>query len=123
MRGLVEADGTVSVTLLGASFHDQSLFADALAELLGPVHNPRYLLTRSGRVLWRRRVDFHAVPRVLGVNRERAAALQDAWRRRLGPTELIYTRNGDGRRQLLRARMRAFSAGFATRTERSDRWH
>ena len=86
------------MTLDGASFRDQSLFADALSELLGPLANPRYLLTRRGRTLWRRRVDFHAVPRLLGTNKELAAALH-------------------------KARMRALSAAFATRAERSDRWH
>jgi superfamily II DNA or RNA helicase/UPF0716 family protein affecting phage T7 exclusion len=123
VRSTATESGEVVVTLHGASFRDQSLFANALAELLGPIANPRYLLIRRGRFLWRRRVDYHAVPRLLGVKKELAAALHTAWRRRVGPVTLLYTRNADGRRDLLKARLRAFSAAFATRAERSDRWH
>jgi superfamily II DNA or RNA helicase len=123
VRSSMLASGAVTVALHGATFRDQSLFADALAELLGPVANPRYLLTRRGRFLRRRRVDYNAVPRVLGTNKELATALHRAWKRRVGPARLIYTRNTDGRRELLEARLRAFSTARSPRAERSDRWH
>jgi hypothetical protein len=117
------APGEYAVTFAGASFRDSSLFAGALEEVLGPIENPRYLLTRPGSGAWsRRRVDYHAVPELLGARKETAALLHEAWRRRLGAGDLVYTRTAEGRRVLLRARIRAFSSAFAPSTRRLDRW-
>ena len=115
-------DGGVSVTLAGADFREQSLFAGSLAEVLGPIGDPRYLLTRRGRILRGRRLDYHSVPRLLGAKKELAHLLLAAWRRRLGRAELIYTRNPEGRKALFSASMRAFSSAFVPRAERADRW-
>ena len=115
-------DGRFSIALVDAPFYEQELFADALAELLGPIANPRYLLVRERSGSVGRRKDYHAVPQVLASNRERAQLLFNAWNRRVGPAELVYTRTQEGRGFLLKARRRAFSAAFADRTERRDRW-
>lgn len=117
-----QTDGGVHVSLAGGTFYDQSLFADAIGEILGPVANPRYLITRPVNGLFGERVDYHAVPSVLGIKRERAEALQAAWLRRVGPGELIYTRRAGGRAALLAARGRAFSNQFEDPAERLDRW-
>ena len=69
------------------------------------------------------RVDYHAVPHVLGLKRERADAFHEAWIRHVGVGELIYTRREGGRAQLLAARGRAFSNQFVDPAERLDRWH
>ena len=115
-------DGSVTVSLSGGSFQERSAFADAMAELIGPVENPRYLITRTGSGSGRGRMDFHAVPALLGVNKERAEALLTAWRRHVGPGELIFTRREGGRRLLLEARGRAFSNALAEHAERFDQW-
>ncbi len=123
-RVLVErqSDGSVTAALAGADFYEQALFADSLAEILGPVENPRYLLTRSKR-LWRwLRSDFHAVPQALGSDKKRAEILFQAWKKRVGPAALVYTRSIEGRRFLLRARARAFSTAMAPLPERLDKW-
>ncbi len=114
--------GVFAVSLRGATFRESAIYADCLAELLGPIANPRYLLTRPGRGWFRRRRDYHAVPGILAVRKERAAALHKTWRRRLGGGALIYTRTESGRRALLRARARAFSTRFTNPLERFDRW-
>ena len=41
-------DGSVSLTLTGADFREQSIFAGAMAEVLGAIGDPRYLVTRRG---------------------------------------------------------------------------
>ncbi len=123
-RVLVErqSDGSVTAALAGADFYEQALFADSLEEILGLVENPRYLLTRSKR-LWRwSKSDFHAVPQVLGADKKKAEALYRAWKKRVGPASLIYTRSADGRSFLLRARARAYSTAMAPPGERLDRW-
>lgn len=116
------AMGGVHVSLRGGTFHEQSLFADAMGEILGPVHNPRYLLTRPVSGLLGRRVDWHAVPRILGAKKEHAQALHAAWRRRVAPGDLVYTRREGGRAALLAARGRALANRLADPGERVDRW-
>jgi hypothetical protein len=114
-------DGSFVISLTGAEFYEQALFADCLNEALGPIENPRYLITRRSLTRSIGREDCHAVPERFGLNKERAELFHRAWRRRLGPSELIYTRSADSRRTLLRARARSF-AGAAAASERVDRW-
>ena len=117
------AGGGVTVALQGGTFYEQSLFADAMGEVLGPVENPRYIITREDEAGQGGRADFHAVPACLGVNKERAEALLDAWQRHVSPAELIFTRRAGGRELLLAARARAFSAVFEDEgLRRLDRW-
>ena len=115
-------DGTFTASLAGESFRESALYADCLAELLGPIENPRYLITRPGSGWFSRRADYHAVPHILGVRKESAEVLHKIWRRYMGGGKLFYTRNARGRRKLLRARIRALSSMFANRTERLDQW-
>jgi hypothetical protein len=99
------------------------LFADALAEVLGPIDNPRYLVVREGRLFGMQRDDYHAVPLRFAVKKELAQVFYAAWSKYVGPTELIYTRSQQGRRLLVKARMKAFSSNFAQLVKRQDRWH
>jgi hypothetical protein len=112
-------DGSFFVALQGATFREQSVFADSVNEVIGPIANPRYLITRGDG----RRADIHAVPFPLARWKETAEVFHRHWVRRLGPAELVFTRTADGRRLLLRARARAFSAGFVEPARRLDRWH
>ena len=116
------ADGGVHVSLEGGNFHDQSTFADAVGEVLGPVGNPRYLITRPVRLLGRTRIDFHAVPTVLGAKRGSANTFLDSWLKYVGVGELVYTRRDGGRAALLAARGRTFANQFEDPVERIDRW-
>ncbi len=116
------APGCFSLSMSGGSYYEASLFTDSVSEVLDPIENPRYVVTRRGSGWWSRRRDFHAVPSRLASNRESAAAFVRAWRKRLGPAGLIYTRNEEGRRALLRARARALSTEFMSRSQRCDRW-
>ena len=115
-------DGSVTISLGNGNFYEQSLFADALDEILAPIENPRYLLTRQKqRWRWQLR-DYHAVPTVLGSKKEYAEAFYHAWQRRVGEGELIYARGSEGRALLLQARARAFSTAMTDRVKRLDRW-
>ena len=116
--------GRHSIALVGASYYESTLFADALEELLGPVENPRYLITRRG-IDWLGlgKRDYHAVPHVLALDKEKAQLFHRHWQRRLGSAELIFTRSEDGRRALLRARVAAFSNAMQNHARRLDRWH
>jgi hypothetical protein len=116
-------DGSYYAALNGGTFYESSLFADALAEVLGPIDNPRYLVVREGRLFGMQRDDYHAVPLRFAVKKELAQVFYAAWSKYVGPTELIYTRSQQGRRLLVKARMKAFSSNFAQLVKRQDRWH
>jgi hypothetical protein len=113
-----EVGGLWSIHLTGATFFEQSLFADCLNEILGPIENPRYLISRRRG----RKFDYHAVPAPLATHKEKALAFARIWNRRVARGELIYTRNGEGRRLLLKARARAFSSEFVHEAQRLDQW-
>ncbi len=115
--------GSVFCHVKGGTSREQSLYLEALRELLGPIQSPRYLLlrkTKLGKSIVRR--DYHSVPSVLAMNRRFAERFADNWKKHVGDMQLIYTRNREGRIALLRARNYSLSAGFRPRTERISRW-
>ena len=114
--------GRCEVIIEGASRAEEAIFLEALSDVLGPVQNPRYLLVRQSWLLGRGRVDYHAVPTRLGARKDTAEAFQKAWSRRVGPSELVYTRTGAGRRALLRARVQSFAAASQRFFERRSVW-
>jgi hypothetical protein len=114
--------GFVSCTLKGGTTYEKSIFLDSMQEILGPIGNPRYIMVRKtplGRLI---RKDYHVVPQLLGKNKELAEYFKNMWAKYVGPTELIFTRNVEGRKLLLKARGHAMSANFQRRTERVRTW-
>ena len=116
------ADGSFDISLHGASFYQQSLFADCLDEILTEINNPRYLISRSKAGMFGTRFNYHAVPALFASNKQKAQVFYQAWKRYMGDAELIYTRANNGRIVLLRARARAFSNAIKKRAERLDSW-
>ncbi len=114
--------GEYFIMLAGGTFREQSLFADCMGEVLGEIGNPRYLITREGKKLGTKRRDYHAVPQILGINKERAESLLTSWHHWVGPADLLYTRVPEGRALLLKARAAAFSTIMERRSERRDQW-
>jgi len=114
--------GLVSCSLTGAETYERCLFLDAMQEILGPIENPRYLMVRKTPLLRWIRKDYHVVPQALGRNKEFAEYFRKMWAKYVGPTELVYTRNVNGRRILLKARGQAMSATFQRRSERTRAW-
>jgi hypothetical protein len=115
-------DGRKDVILTGVSRAAERQVMQAVAEILGPVQNPRYLLVRRSWLSGRRRVDYHAVPAMLGARKEAAERFAAVWAARIGGSDLVFTRSADGRQVLLRARAASFAAGFQRRVERRSVW-
>jgi hypothetical protein len=113
-----EHDGEWQIYLAGATYYEQCVFSDALNEILSPIENPRYLITRRRGL----KKDYHAVPTVLGINKDRATVFHRRWNRRVAKGNLVYTRNPQGRAFLLKARARAFSSRFLRETKRLSQW-
>ncbi|WP_010272558.1 DEAD/DEAH box helicase family protein [Paenibacillus senegalensis] len=114
--------GYVFCWLEDATTYEQTLFLDSLQELLGPIENPRYLLSRKSKLGPLRRQDYHAVPQWIGRNRDHATVFAEQWSKRVGKVELVYARNLEGRRILLNARMKSLSAAFVPKAERLSAW-
>jgi superfamily II DNA or RNA helicase len=77
-------DGRKDIILTGVSRATERKVMQAIAEVLGPVQNPRYLLIRTSRFGWRRRVDYHAVPSALGASKQAAERFAALWSKRGG---------------------------------------
>lgn len=100
------------VYLKGGTEREKDVFAQCICEFFGIVDNQRYLLRAKGRVP--RLCRYYCVPELFGRRKEDALLLVDSLRKYIGPYELIYTRNPQGRKVLLEARVHA----FANRNER-----
>jgi len=117
------AGGYVRLFLTGATEADTRIFADAVAEALGPLDEPRYIVPRKAdfiddtwvsRLLpevlakyFRRRrrelVMWHAVPTPLARNRDLAAVYARYWNLHVSPGPLLFVQRGSGREVLQRA--------------------
>ena len=117
-----EDGGFVSCSLKGGTTRERSIFLEALAELLGPIENPRYVLVRKAPLGWLTRKDYHSIPKTVGKNKETAEYLKKMWGVHVGPAELVYTRTPEGRRFLLKARAHSMARGFQRRAERLRSW-
>ncbi|HEY0650335.1 DEAD/DEAH box helicase family protein [Phenylobacterium sp.] len=115
-------DGRKDIVLHGVSRSTERQVMQAVAEVLGPVQNPRYLLARRSRLGWRTRTDYHAVPAALGAKKEWAERFSRLWNTRVGSSDLVYARTPEGRRVLLRARAKSLAAGFQRSVDRRSAW-
>ncbi|MDR1189251.1 MAG: DEAD/DEAH box helicase family protein [Bifidobacteriaceae bacterium] len=113
--------GEVSWALMGATLRDKTTFAAAIAEVMSPVDNPRYLvIQRRPLGLGLRPAASFAAPAAVS-NAQTAKVFREELRHRLGRYDLVYTRNAAGRRWLLRCRRRSYlnrDARFAQRMQR-----
>lgn len=115
-------DGRKDVILTGVSRAAERQVMQAIAEILGPVQNPRYLLVRRSWLGPRRRVDYHAVPAALGTRKEFAERFTELWLDRIGCSDLVFTRTAESRLLVLQARASSFAAGFQRNVDHRSVW-
>lgn len=123
VRVIEQPDNSYEVLLDYASPEDATTFITAFRQVFAPVVDQRYLILRDDSRLpsplltpvWaalRRRLRgvagyepaSHPVPDLLAARKERAEMYARYWKRYVGGSQLIYTRNETGRRILLQAR-------------------
>ncbi|MGP4041799.1 DEAD/DEAH box helicase family protein [Gracilibacillus sp. D59] len=115
-------DGSVYCYLEQGSTFEQKLVLSSIQELVDPIENPRYILHRkSGKKFWVRH-DYHAIPQEIGRRKEYVELFLEKWNKKVGKAEMIYTRTPEGRKALLRARIRAMSNTFISKSERKSIW-
>jgi superfamily II DNA or RNA helicase len=119
----VDSFGAVYCHLEGGTTFDKSNFINALQEIIAPVDNPRYVIVRRSRLmLFIKQKDYHSVPEILGRNKDIAAYFKNQWERLVGTCELIFTRTIDGRKLLLKSRIKSLSAQLDDNVEHVNKW-
>lgn len=101
-------DFTVSCYLEGGTTYEKNIFTDCISGLLSPIDNPRYLLHQKNNWLRLKKIDYYAVPELFGSKKETAEIFAKTLNKVVGNCELVFTRNLEGRRVLLKARARSF---------------
>jgi hypothetical protein len=94
----------VALHLRNASIHDQNIFNTAMAEMLSPIENPRYILiskTKFNRYNYK--LSF-ACPSIIGKKKEYVEVLAERLKATIGNFEPVYTHREDGRRLILKCR-------------------
>lgn len=119
-----DVSGSVFCHLEGATTFEKSTFINALHEVVSPIDNPRYVIVRKSRLIGLfKQKDYHAVPEVLGRNKNQAEYFTGQWNRLVGACELIFTRTIDGRKMLLKSRVESLSAQWDEEPiERVNKW-
>lgn len=98
--------GDVVCSLVGANNYENTLFTKALTEVLDPVDSPRYLIIKTS--LFRKRFkteNFYPVPELFGNKKKNALVFKKYWTKFLGRNKLVFTRQVEGRKLLLKARL------------------
>jgi hypothetical protein len=118
------AGGYVRLFLAQAREADSALFTQALAEVLGPLRRPRYVIPRMADIehpTWlsrwlprvigqyfarriRQVVMWHAVPTALSSSKSAAVLFEHRWNQYVSPGQAVYAHRGIGREMLETAR-------------------
>jgi len=93
-----------STKLHGATIYENNLFIRCVQEVYQRVDNPRYVLVVKTIF----RSSYFNVPTLFGNNKKNAELFYSHWKKHVGKSKLIYTRNTDGRKALLNARKGSF---------------
>jgi superfamily II DNA or RNA helicase len=123
VEATVDDFGAVYCHLRGGTTFDKSTFINALQEIVAPIDNPRYVIIRKNRfIFFVKQKDYHSVPEVLGRNKNLAEYFKNQWERLVGACDLIFTRTIEGRKLLLKSRVKSLSAQFDDKVEHVNKW-
>ena len=119
LRVLTYADrqGAVFCHLDGGTTYEKSLFVQMIQEVVEPINSPRYIIVRKSLALKvLRQYDYHAVPEMLGKRAALANDFANFWREEVGSCQLIFTKNMEGRKLLIRSKVAALANHFSEDT-------
>ncbi len=98
----------VSLQLINASVHDQNIFNTAMAEMLSPIENPRYILI--AKTIFKKynyKLSF-ACPSIIGKKKENVELLAENLKKSTGNFEPVYTHRENGRQLILKCRKKSY---------------
>lgn len=120
---VIEKNDEIFVSCSNMPIKENNIFMKCLQEFLDPIENPRYIFVRKNSILGLyKQVDYFSLPSLLSTNKSSVKTFQLLWNKNIGPCEIVYTRNYEGRRILLKARKDAFSAMKRSRSKKLSRW-
>lgn len=99
---------------------ENNLLIKCMQEFLDPIDNPRYILVKRGDIATQ--VDYFAIPSVMSARKQDVEVFKNLWNKYIGKGEVVYTRNYEGRKSLLKARRSAFSASKRKKSEKLSKW-
>ncbi|MEP3837320.1 MAG: DEAD/DEAH box helicase family protein [Algibacter sp.] len=98
--------GDVVCSLVGANNYENALFSKALTEILNPIDSLRYLIIKTNFFRKQLNVEnFYPVPESFGNKKENALVFKRYWTKYVGRNKLVFTRQVEGRKLLLKARL------------------
>ena len=99
-------EGMLECTLKGASYFENSTFVACLDEVLAPIDSPKYLIVRKNWLKDKIGIQhIHAVPKIFESNKNTAQLFYKNWRKHVGKSSLVYGRNIEGRKLILKTRL------------------
>ncbi|WP_281541940.1 DEAD/DEAH box helicase family protein [Maribacter aestuarii] len=115
--------GTFMIYLEGANQHNGNLFVGILNEIIAPIENPRYLLVNQS---WLKRKlgfrNYYVVPGQFARRKEDALVFKKYWNTHVDGSKILFTRNIEGRKQLLKARFAHMRYQFEEVPEETITW-
>ena len=114
---------TSYITCKNLPVEENNILIRAMQEFLDPIDNPRYILIKRekfGKII--NQVDYFAIPAILSSSKKDVKIFAELWKKYIGDCEIVYTRNIEGRRLLLKARKLAFSDSKRSKTKKISRW-
>ena len=120
---VTEDDGALFVSCSNLPAQENNLFIQSLQEFLDPVDNPRYILIKRDKLLGKvKQTDYFSIPAILSAKKRSVETFKQLWEKYIGECEIVYTRNLEGRKLLLKARKDASSALNRQKSKRLSKW-
>ncbi len=115
--------GSIYVSCANLPTEENNLFIKCMQEFLNPVENPRYILIKHEKYMnLKNQTDYFSIPAVLSSNKKTTKLFKKLWEKYIGDCDIIYTRNLEGRKILLKARKEAFSATKREKSKKLSKW-
>lgn len=122
----IKVDDTVQNLFLSCKnlqIEDNNLLIKCMQEFFDPIENPRYILIKENKILGiTKQTDYFAIPSVISTNKKDIDIFKKLWQKHIGSCEIIYTRNKQGRKLLLKARDSAFSSSKRKKSKKLTKW-
>lgn len=116
-------DGPIYVSCVNLPAEENNIFIKSLQEFLDPVENPRYILIKHEKFMNHiKQTDYFSVPAIISPNKDSVDIFKSLWEKYIGECQIVYTRNIEGRKVLLKARKDAFSASKRTKSKKLSKW-
>lgn len=116
-------EGSIYVSCTNLPADENNLFIKSMQEFLDPVENPRYILIKHDKFLnYIKQTDYFSVPAIISPNKDTVNVFKSLWEKYIGECEIVYTRNLEGRKTLLKARKDAFSSSKRPKSKKLSKW-